>query len=212
MDCPAPQVLARMPLAEAVLLLWRWIADESHLERLFQKFRGRSYEKLISFTVLVHLISDALLQYRGSARRSFERAAEVGELEASLRATYGKLSRIPIALSMGFLAECSDRLRSLYPERAKTKLPKSLRGFHVVVLDGKAIKRVAKRLKLLRGIPGGLLGGRALVALELASGFSVAMHAHPDGDANDVRFVPELLPEAGSPARSAALDGRSRVL
>jgi hypothetical protein len=195
MDCPAPEVLARMPLAESVLLLWRWIADESHLESLFQRFRGRCYEKVISLTVLVHLISDALLQYRGSARRSFERAVEVGELEASLRAAYGKLSRMPIALSMGFLAECSDRLRSLYPEQAKTKSPKSLQGFRVVVLDGKAIKRVAKRLKLLRGIPGGLLGGRALVALDLASGLCVAIHAHPDGDANDVRFVPELLPE-----------------
>jgi hypothetical protein len=195
MDGPAPEVLARMPLAEAVLLMWRWIADEGHLQRLFQRFRGRCYQKVISFTVLVNLISDALLQYGGSARRSFERGRQIGELQASVRAAYGKLSRMPIALSMGFLAECSDRLRSLYPEQAETKLPKSLQGFRVVVLDGKAIKRVAKRLKLLRGVPGGLLGGRALVALDLLSGLSVAMHAHPDGEANDVRFVPELLPQ-----------------
>ena len=42
-----------------------------------------------------------------------------------------------------------------------------LRAFTATVLDGKAIKRVAKRLKLLRGIRGGVLGGKALVALEL---------------------------------------------
>ena len=63
-----------------------------------------------------------------------------------------------------------------------------------VILDGKAIKRVAKRLRPLRGLPGGLLGGRALVALEYRSGLAVALHAHPDGDANDVRFVADLVP------------------
>jgi DDE family transposase len=195
MDRPTPEVLARMPLAEAVLLLWRWLADEEHLQSLFKRWRGRCYEKIISFGLMVRLISDALLQYAGSARQSFSRARETSDLAASLRAAYGKLARLPIKLSMAFLAECTDRLRLLYPEGAQTPLPKSLAGFQVVVFDGKAIKRVAKRLKFLRGIAGGLLGGRALVALDLARGLVVAMHAHPDGDANDVRFVPELLAE-----------------
>jgi Transposase DDE domain len=64
----------------------------------------------------------------------------------------------------------------------------------VTVLDGKAIKRVAKRLKLLRGVRGGLLGGKALVALELNSGLAVALQAHPDGEVNEVRLLPGLLP------------------
>jgi hypothetical protein len=195
MDSPAPEILARMPLAEAVLLLWRWLADEEHLKGVFERWRGRCYEKIISFALMVDLIADALLQYAGSARQSFSRAKERNDLAASVRAAYGKLSRLPISLSMAFLAACSDRLRPLYPEEARTPLPKSLAGFQVVVFDGKAIKRMAKRLKFLRGVPGGLLGGRALVALDLARGLAVAMHAHPDGDANDVRFVPELLPE-----------------
>jgi hypothetical protein len=61
-------------------------------------------------------------------------------------------------------------------------------------MDGKAIKKVAKRLKLLRKVGGGLLGGRALVAIHYESGLVIGMHADEDGDANDVRFVPELLP------------------
>jgi len=195
MDRPSPEILARMPLAEAVLLLWRWVADADHLQSLFERFRGRCYERRISFPLMVQLICDALLRYEGSARRSFERSEEQGELAASLRAAYGKLSRMPIPLSMGFFAESSDRLRALYPDHAMATLPKSLNAFQVVVLDGKAIKRVAKRLKSLRGIPGGLLGGRALVALDMTKALVVAMHVHPDGDAHEVRFVPELLPE-----------------
>jgi hypothetical protein len=65
----------------------------------------------------------------------------------------------------------------------------------VTVLDGKAIKRVAKRLKLLRGVRGSLLGGKALVALELHSGLAVALAAHTDGEVNDARLVPDLLSE-----------------
>jgi Transposase DDE domain len=195
MDRPAPEVLARMPLAEAVLLLWRWTVDEEHLQRVFDRWRGRCYEKIISFALIVHLVADALLQYAGSGRRSFKRGKERKELVASVRAVYGKLGRIPFALSMAFLAECTDRLRPLYPEEARTQLPESLAEFQVVVFDGKALKRVAKRLKALRGIAGGLLGGRALVALDLTRGLAIAFHGHPDGDANDVRFVPDLLPE-----------------
>jgi hypothetical protein len=54
---------------------------------------------------------------------------------------------------------------------------------------------VAKRLKTLWGAIGGLLGGRALVAMDMRSGLAVAMRAHPDGDANEVRFVGDLVPE-----------------
>jgi hypothetical protein len=53
---------------------------------------------------------------------------------------------------------------------------------------------VAKRLLPLRGVGGGLLGGRALVATNYETGLVIGMHADEDGDANDVRFVPDLLP------------------
>jgi len=194
MDRPTKEILARMPLAEATLLLWGWVTCEDRLQSLWGRFRGPCYEKVITFPLMVHLVADALLQHGGSGRRSFEKSIESGELEATLQAAYGKLRRLPIPLSQAFLGECSAALREAFPAWAEWELPKSLRAFHVVILDGKAIKRVAKRLKLLRGIPGGLLGGRALVAMEWSTGMVVAMHAHPDGDANDVRFVPDLVP------------------
>jgi hypothetical protein len=143
----------------------------------------------------VQLIGDALLQYNGSGHQAFSHARESQELEASVVAAYGKLRRLPIPLSMAFLRESSDRLREIFPESVRRTTPESLRGMQVVILDGKAIKRVAKRLKKLRGVKGGVLGGRALVAQDFHTGMTLAMQAHPDGDANDVRFVPALLPE-----------------
>lgn len=189
------QTLARLPLAEAVLLLWQQVADASFLQGLFDQHRGRCYDKVLSFPSLVQLIADALLHYDGSARASFEHALQDDALEVTIPAAYGKLRRLPIELSTAFLTEGTARLRELLPVPPAAVIPPSLRAFTVTVLDGKAIKRVAKRLKLLRGVAGGLLGGKALVALELNSGLAVTMQADPDGESNELRLVPALLPE-----------------
>ena len=185
----------RVPLAEAVLTLWRFAADQERLEDLFQRLRQRCYTKILEFHVLVQLIHDALLVYRGCGRQSFEHAREAEQLPVSIQAAFGKLRRVPIELSQGFLSECTDRLREVFPKMVSKTIPQSLKAFRVAVLDGKALKHVAKRLKPLRGRSGGVLGGRALVAMDFQSGLAVAMCADRDGDANDVKFVPELLPE-----------------
>jgi hypothetical protein len=45
---------------------------------------------------------------------------------------------------------------AVYPARAQLALPPSVQEVTVLVVDGKAIKRVAKRLKPLRGRKGGV--------------------------------------------------------
>ena len=194
MDRPSKEMLARMPLAEAVLLLWRWVTVEERMQGMWNAHRGRCYQKVISFGLIVDLLADALLKYNGSGRRAFEKGIENGELETTVGAAYEKLGRLPVALSQAFLNYCTAALRQAFPEWAEWRLPRSVRRFRVIILDGKALKRVAKRLKPLRGIPGGLLGGRALVALEWSTGLAVAMRADEDGDANDVKFVGDLVP------------------
>jgi hypothetical protein len=195
MDPAGMQALwAKMPLAEAVLQVFQFVGSAARLQAIFDGHRGRCYDKQIHFPDLVTLIGQALLEHGGSGHQSFSRAQESGQLEASLVAAYGKLGRLPVALSQGFLAELSQGLRELFPLPAHRQPPASLRGISTIALDGKAIKRVAKRLKPLRKAAGGMLGGRALVALHYESGLVIGMHADEDGDANDVRFVPELLP------------------
>jgi DDE family transposase len=191
----AREILSRLPLAEAVLSLWRWVADPLVLLSVFARHRGGGYEKEISFGVLVQLIADALLEHQGSGKKSFERGREQGVLTASVQAVDQKLGRIPLGLSEAWLAESTARLRPVYPEAARLPMPPALRGFEVIIVDGKAIKRVAKRLKPLRGRKGGVLGGKALVALELRSGVVVAMATHAAGETNEAKLVPALLPQ-----------------
>src|ERR1700750_2750305 len=191
----AREVLSRLPLAEAVLSLWRWVADPLFLLSVFARHRGQGYEKEISFGVVVQLIADALLEHQGSGKKSCVRGREQGLLTASVQAVYQKLGRLPLGLSEAWLAESTARMRPIYPEAARPSLVAALAGLEVIVVDGKAMKRVAKRLKPLRGRKGGVVGGKALVALELRSGVVVAMATHADGETNEAKLVPALLPQ-----------------
>ncbi|SFJ71860.1 transposase [Planctomicrobium piriforme] len=195
MDGFQKELLDRLPLAEAAWTLFQFVAGPEILDAVFERHRGRAYEGRISFSTLVTLMSDALLVHSGSGRQSFQQARHEGLLETTDAAAYGKLRRVPVAVSEALLSEVSDRLREVQPAVLARHLPASLELFTVLHIDGKKIKQLAKRLKPLRGVSGSMLGGKALVALEGRSGIAVAMAATLDGEANDAPLVPALIPQ-----------------
>jgi hypothetical protein len=221
----ATETLNRLPLAEAVLRLWQWHCSAACLDDIFEEHRGACYTRDLPFSTLAGLIGDALLQHDGSGRQSFQRGREQGELTVSDQAAYQKLGRLPTAVSEQFLARPTASLLELLADepRLDSAVPASLRHLAVCVLDGKAVKRVPKRLRPLQGTSGGVLGGKALVALHLQSALAVAMASDPDGDTNEARLVPQLLPQVrarfagvlyvcdaqfGNPAQAAAFTAR----
>lgn len=196
---PAPplaiDVLARLPLAEAFYCLWRYLATEEVLQPLFLQQRGHCHQQQLSFTQLVQVVADALTRYHGSGRQAIVAAIRDQLLSTQQRAVYGKLSRVPLPLAEALVATLTGRLRPLLPPgRCQAELPACLSGLTIVVVDGKKIKRVAKRLLEVRGRPGKVFGGKLLAAYLPAEGLAVALAADPDGEANDIRLVPRLLP------------------
>jgi hypothetical protein len=196
-DAFAVESLARLPLAESFYLVWAYFATDAALDALFEQHRGRCYQDRLRFTDLVRVLTDALTRYHGSGRRAITRALEREQLPTRQRAVYGKLARLPLPLAEALRAGLTARLRPLFPAGlSRTTLPDCLAGLAVVVIDGKKIKRAAKRLLATRGRPGKLYGGKVLAAYLPAEGLVVALAADPDGEANDVRLVPRALPLA----------------
>src|SRR4051794_13668854 len=109
------EVLARLPLAEAVLSLWQFLCADEHLDVLYDRHRGGTYEKKISFPLMVQLVRDALLEPDGSGHQSFRHARQDGTLHAALSSAYDKLGHLPVAVIKAFLAEGADRLRQVFP-------------------------------------------------------------------------------------------------
>jgi hypothetical protein len=187
------EVLSRLPLAEAVwTLLWH-VADDATLSQLFQRHRGTGSERDVRFSLLVQLVIEALLHHQGSGRQSFQAARECQRLASTNEAVYGKLRRLPLELSEAFVRETTRRLRQVLPAAQSGDVPPALRGYQVVVVDGKKLKRLPKRLKALRGVRGKMLGGKVVAGLLLNEGLIVAMEASPDGEANDAPLTPALL-------------------
>lgn len=194
MDDFQRELLARLPLAQAVFHLFSYVLNGEALGRLYETYRGRCYERELTFEHLVYLVRDALLVHGGSAGQCFEHAGQAGELPVAPQNAYAKLSRLPLPLSVALLREGSAALAGLMPD-SPSPLPASLSGLRAVVLDGKKLKELAKRLAPCRGLPGKLLGPKLLAALDLRSGLVLAMSVCEDGEANDVPLVPALLPQ-----------------
>jgi hypothetical protein len=191
------EVVARLPLAQAVLTAQAYLWRDDFLGGFFRRHAGRSYEQAISFAHVVDLMSDALLQRAGSLAAALEHAATTA---ATRQAYYGKLRRMPLPLSVALLREAADRLRPLLPEPAPDALPDCLAGWEVRMLDGKKLKRVAKRLLSSRGAAGKLFGGKLLVSWDPRSELADAVAADPDGEVNECTLVPALLAELPTPA------------
>jgi hypothetical protein len=187
------ETLSRLPLAEAALLLLDQALPPEACLDLFDRLKGRCYQRQLPFDTFVGLIRDALVRHRGSARPAFAAARQRGALPVSDACAYDKLARVPLPLSEALVAESSQRLLPLLPGGLPSPLPQSLRRFRVEVLDGKVAKRVAKRLKALRGLAGGALGGKGLASLNRDTGLVTALAGSPDGDANDASLVPALV-------------------
>jgi len=146
---------------------------------------------------MVRLIGDALLEHEASGRQSLLRAKEREELPSSIRAVYGKLGRMPLSLSTGFLVEASTRLAELFPVSGEREsVPASLDKLHVLVHDGKTIKHVEKRLKALWNRHGKFYGGKLVITKSLTTGMVVAMGACEDGESGETLLVPAVLDQS----------------
>jgi Transposase DDE domain len=183
----------RLPLADATLRALGFVADAAFLADVYDRHRGRSYERRITFADLVHLLADSLLRHGQSAHRTFRQARADGALPASVKAAYDKVARLPVGLSAALLTEATARLRPLLPAAPAEPVPDSLAAFTPVAFDGKKVKYVARRLKPVRAVRGQILGGKLLVAEDVRTGLAVALEADPDGEASDLALVPGLL-------------------
>jgi hypothetical protein len=180
-------VYERLPLAQATLELAAFVLQPDQLDD-FARQHDVGGTRLL-FPEFLTLIRDALLRYHGSLRRAYRsRPAAV-----SVQSVYQRLAHVTLAQSEAFVARFARPLGELVAPSSHSPVPRALRDFDVYVLDGKKLKKVAKRLAQTRGVAGKLFGGKLLVCLNLHTGLVEALSAHPDGEANDCALVGPLL-------------------
>lgn len=185
------QVAARLPLADAAYQVLSHTLNDNFLTDLYDRHRGRGYEREITFPLLVGVVHDALLVHP-SARQTMEKARENRQLPVQNCSVYQKLGRVDVNLSMALLRESTAKLEPLIAP-SPAALPASLAEFDVTVIDGKTIKHVSHRLKATRPFRGKATGGKLLAALSMRGELIRAIEATPDSNTNDVPLVQGLL-------------------
>lgn len=190
-DAARLSIVQHLPLAQAVLGLFHYILEPTFLDELFQRCRSRAYHKELSFSALVHLVG-AAITHHGSIHQALQ-ARRDNPLPVSDRACYGKLNRLPLSLSLSLLDEGTQRLQGFLPATVNQAMPACFAALHVLLVDGKKSKNVAKRLAACRNQPGRVFGAKLVVALDARTRLVVAAAATADGERNDNPLVPELL-------------------
>jgi hypothetical protein len=192
------EVADRLPLARAALEAFEFAFDPELLTDLYDRHRGRGYTDALTFPHLAGLVRSCLLEHEGSGHRGCTEARRDGTLGVDESSFYRKLAKMPVAVSRALLSEGTARLTELCAATsaaAADLLPGCFDAMEAVIVDGKKIKRCARRLKPTRGYTGALLGAKSLVAMSLRTGMALAMSDSFDGQTNDVPLVPELLPQ-----------------
>jgi Transposase DDE domain len=184
------RLIERLPLAHAVLGLFHYVFESKFLDELFQRCRARSYVRKIDFPTIVQLLGDAITRY-GTIHQALQNRGE--PLPASARALYGKISRLPLSVSLGLLDEGTQRLQNLLPATLNHAVPSCFDALQVLLVDGKKSKNVSKRLLACRNQPGKVFGAKLVVALDARTRLLVAAAADADGERNDNPLVPALL-------------------
>ncbi|HEX3449293.1 MAG TPA: transposase, partial [Isosphaeraceae bacterium] len=206
-------VLSKLPLADATWRILHFTLADSWLQDLWNRERGRCYEKVLEFSTLARLVAEALTQHGGSGRQAFERGQESDTLPVAISSAFDKLGNLPLPLSEKLLEEGTQRLVEILPAGSAVDpfpLPGCWEGHEVFGVDGKAIKHVKRLLKPLRGLQAGILGARSSVALNLRTGMAVGMIGDLDGEAGEgaltERLLSNMVAAAGGKPWVAVLD------
>ena len=196
-------VLSKLPLADAVWRILHFTLSDSWLNDLWNRERGRCYQKVLQFSTLARLVTEALAQHGGSGRQAFERGHESDTLPVAISSAFEKLGNVPLSVSEQMLREGTQQLAETLPVQPAVEpfpLPACWEGHEVFGADGKAIKHVKRLLKPLRGLQAGILGARSSVALDLRTGLALGMSGDLDGEAGEGGLTEGLLSDMAAEA------------
>jgi hypothetical protein len=161
------QHAAAIPLGVMVRGTLEWLLDAATLEMLFQQHAPDHYTREVTLDALVGLLIQVSVGAHSSVHAAYktDRAGAKPTITASAAALYGKLGRLPPAVSEAVVRYGAERCRlllDLVPRVREEPLP----GYRMCVLDGNVLTGTDHRLTPLRRWLNACLPGKSLVVYE----------------------------------------------
>jgi Transposase DDE domain len=190
-----PDLWKKLPFAEAFWQFFKASWPDEALQALFDRHRGRGYERKLTFVLVVRLLCESIVLQRGRLLPTMLHWSESGGLAATIQAIYQKIGRMPRAVSHALVCADAQRLAELCPDLRTAPDPKAtgVAKYNHLIFDGHTLKEASKRLKAVRQVPGRALGGKILAVLHRASNLVVGCVSHPHAHTNDQKLLPDAL-------------------
>jgi hypothetical protein len=184
-----------IPLGVMVRGTLEWLLDAATLELLFQEHAPDHYTREITFDALVGLLIQVSVGAHPSLHAAYktDQAAAEPTIMASAAALYGKLGRLPPAVSEAVVRYSSERCRQLLDLAPRVRV-EPLPGYRLCVLDGNVLTGTHHRLTPLRRWLNACLPGKSLVVFEPGLGLATDVVLCEDAYTQERALLTQILP------------------
>lgn len=169
------------------------VLSPAAIDRIFANAAVRQVESELLFSSVVELLALVVWRQRDSINQAYKHAKE--NFEVSVRSVYNKLSGTEMQVCRALVRETAAPLEEIVAALGPKRKPQ-LTGYRTRIIDGNHLTSTEHRLKVLRGTKSGPLPGQALAVLDPDRMLIVDLFPCEDGEAQERRILPEVIPSA----------------
>ncbi|HWB46488.1 MAG TPA: transposase [Hyphomicrobiaceae bacterium] len=162
------------------------------IDAIFVDAAQEQYEGELLFSSVVDLLALVVWRQKKSVGEAYKHAQE--KFEVSVRSVYNKLNGTEMAVCRELVRRPAVQLSAVV-DTLHGRPPK-LRGYRTRIIDGNKLTSTDHRLKPLRRTRSGPLPGMALAVLDPDRMLIVDLFCCEDGEAQERRIFPEVIPNA----------------
>ena len=169
------------------------VLSPAAIDAIFARSAVRQVESELLFSSVVELLALVVWRQRDSINQAYKHAKE--DFEVSIRSVYNKLSGAETQVCRAVVRDTAQPLAEIIAALGPRRKPQ-LPGYHTRIIDGNHLTSTEHRLQALRTTKSGPLPGQALAVLDPDRMLIVDLFPCEDGEAQERRIFPEVIPSA----------------
>jgi hypothetical protein len=162
------------------------------IDSIFADTAQQQYAGELLFSSVVDLLALVVWRQKKSVGEAYKHSQE--KFEVSVRSVYNKLNGAEESVCRELVRRPAEQLGQVVD--ALHGRPPQLRGYRTRIIDGNKLTSTDHRLKPLRRTKSGPLPGMALAVLDPDRMLIVDLFCCADGEAQERRIFPEVIPTA----------------
>src|ERR1700730_3330577 len=166
------------------------ILDAKRIDALFERTATKQYTRAWSFSALVDLMSQVVLDIQPSVHAAYRSMAK--HLGVSDQAVYDKLQHVEGHVAAELVRDSARQARPVI-EQLQATVPPLLPGYHAKILDGNHLAATERRIAELRTTWSAPLPGQLLVVLDQEHMLASDVIPCEDGHAQERSLLDQVV-------------------